>query len=375
MKYEKKTTTAQNEDIDIEIVDIEPHFDGTRNPADMDEMHESGNRKPQQKPGRKKKKLSKGAKASIIIGAVILALAAAAAIAFLIITSGIKHVDMNRYSDEELGITTAAAEEDEDPTAASKKSDTETEVTPADNINVVFFGLSGPNRGIDEDRSDSIIICTLAPHAKEIRFTSILRDTKAQIEGYAPQKINAAYKYGGATLALKTLNQNFGLRLRNYVTVNFEEMEAIVDYVGGVDIEATEAEAGKIPNGYAGLMHMDGKQAVTYSRIRYIDSDVVRSDRQKNVLSCLFDKFKVLPVTSKIQFAKEFMDLVETSLTLGDIIDLARAPINDYTVVRTTVPDQNVDLDVWGGIDDTGSWVWTYDMEYAASRIQPLLYE
>lgn len=251
-------------------------------------------------------------------------------------------------------------------------------VNPDDYINIVFFGLSG-EEGYDAFRSDSIIICTIDKAHHTLKFTSILRDSKVPIEGYRPQKINAAYRYGGAYLALKTLNQNFGLALRDYITVDFDDMGAVVDYIGGVGINLSQREADVINSAHgshlsAGYNVLNGKQTVTYCRIRSLDSDVVRSERQKAVLTSIFNRFKGLGVGDKIAFGSQFLYLVETSLSYGDIVNLASIPIDQYTVVTNTVPDQNRDRNVWGGIDSYGEWVWTFDLAYAAARLHNIIY-
>ncbi len=78
-----------------------------------------------------------------------------------------------------------------------------------DRYNIVLFGLSFPDEA-DKDRSDSIILCTIDNVNKQLKFTSILRDTKADIEGHESQKINAAHRFGGPEFALDTINENFG---------------------------------------------------------------------------------------------------------------------------------------------------------------------
>lgn len=257
--------------------------------------------------------------------------------------------------------------------------ETEKKIVLPDRINVVLFGLSGENE-YDTNRTDSIIIVTVDNEYKQLKFTSILRDIKAQIEGHEPQKINAANRYGGHELALQTLNQNFNLDLENYITVNFEQFADLVWILGGVNVELSEAEVAymhEIAPGYdyvVGTNYLDGWQALQYSRIRKIDSDVVRSGRQRSVLKELVEHISTYDLKDFIALATSFLDIVEeTSLTIADVAMLASIPYGEYDIINNHFPDVDKDIDVWGGTDEHGEWVWTFDMDAASVRINDII--
>ncbi|MCF0229408.1 MAG: LCP family protein, partial [Parasporobacterium sp.] len=242
--------------------------------------------------------------------------------------------------------------------------------------NIAFFGMSVSEvGGIDTDRSDMIIIVSVDIDRNRVALTSVLRDSKVPIEGHSPQKINAAYKYGGAPLAIKTLNQNFHLDIADYVTVNFENLIEIVDYMGGVDIELTAAEASQVPGTVDGMNHLDGKKTLAYVSIRKIDSDFYRASRQQTVLMELLKKIKDKAKTEYPEIIRKFMNCMETSLTYGEILDIVTSlDVPNIKVDQITVPDKNFETNLKGGLDETGSWVYTFDIEEVADRIHRNIY-
>ncbi|MBO4834706.1 MAG: LCP family protein [Lachnospiraceae bacterium] len=256
-------------------------------------------------------------------------------------------------------------------------------------VNIAVFGVDTRDESAafdDQNRSDSIIILSVDRTDNSIKIISVLRDSKVPIEGYEPQKINAAYKYGRAPLAIKTLNQNFKLNIKDYVSVDFGMMEQVIDLLGGVDVTLTQEEADLV-NAYAdGIMGykgydavegnntLNGAQAVSFSRIRSIDSDYQRAGRQRVVLKALFAKLRTKSATQYPQLIRDFMGCVETSLSYSEILSLATGVnLINATVTTYSVPDGN-EPELWSGIDDTGSWVWIYDLDQAADRIHMIIY-
>ena len=243
--------------------------------------------------------------------------------------------------------------------------------------NFILFGLSGQNSG-DDNRSDTIMIVTIDPDRQEIKLTSILRDTKAAIEGHEPQKINAAYKYGGAELAVKTINQNFSLDLNEYVTVDFTTLEDVIDILGGIEIELTYDEMDFI-NTYAaepvkeGLNTLNGEQALLYSRIRKIDSDKIRAGRQQKVIEEILGKLKGSNFLQWLKILFKVLESSEISMSVLDIIKVISLPLSSYQIVKNVIPDIDYDTDLTTMIDEHGEWIWVYDLEAAGNRIVDII--
>lgn len=152
-------------------------------------------------------------------------------------------------------------------------------------------------------RSDTMIICSLHAADGRIKLASLARDMWVDIPGKGKNKLNAAHSWGGPELLLETINQNFGMNLTDYVSINFFGLTDLVDAMGGVEVEITSAEAGVINSSVAkehphtkvtrvkeGQAHLCGVQALAYARIRKLDSDFGRTARQRKLLSAMLTR-------------------------------------------------------------------------------------
>ncbi len=220
-------------------------------------------------------------------------------------------------SDEELGITPMPT-----PSQVISDSNTATTITPSV-TNVVLYGLDRRNPD-DVSRSDTIMIASLDGKNRMIKVTSLMRDMYVPIPGNESNRINAAYSFGGAPLAIKTINSNFGLDIRDYVAVDFIGLEKMVDKVGGLEINVKDYEIPEIEGvTQPGLQILNGGQVVDYSRIRYVgDSDFERTQRQRYVLDTLYKKIKSQGITKLPGTVSELLPYVETSLSKTDIMKL-----------------------------------------------------
>jgi LCP family protein required for cell wall assembly len=223
-------------------------------------------------------------------------------------------------SDEELGITSQTA----NTTTDSNKPEVNKQEEKKDNIlNIVFFGLDRRNPD-DNSRSDSIMVVSLDKKAEKVKVSSLMRDMYIPIPGKEDNRINAAYAYGGPLLAIKTINSNFGLNIRDYVTIDFFGLEDLIDKVGGVNIDIKANEVPLCSVSKPGLQRLTGKQALAYSRIRYVgNSDYERTERQRRVLNELFKKVKEQGTTKLPGMVTTLLPFVETSLSNNEILDLA----------------------------------------------------
>ena len=293
-------------------------------------------------------------------------------------------------------IVTTTAGGDETTTGSQSSETTEEETTveiPTDKITFFLFGCDTVGyTAVDQGRSDVIKIIQIDPAAKTVKSIGILRDTKAPIEGYDDQKINGAYQIGGASFAMETISKDFGIEdlgIQDYIMINFSGMVQLIDYVDGVNVEITEEEAAAInqqDGDYvgdgrptystpveAGLTRLDGSQALAFCRTRKIDSDYFRSARQNKVMKALIEKLKSMPVTTYPDIIEQFFALTETSLTLESVNLWTLMDIGSYEFSSYIVPDEVFETDVVGGIDETGSWVWQYDLTAAGERIRSIL--
>ena len=276
-------------------------------------------------------------------------------------------------------------------------------------INIALFGIDTRNPKSFSGRSDSIMILSLNTETKKIKVISIMRDSLVPIEtknGTTYNKINSAYN-DGPEQAIKTINKCFGLDISEYATVNFFGMSEMIDAVGGIEAELTEDEAfcrhrtsgkygindhiydicrrlkGCDANKYyikkAGKQHLNGIQAVAYSRIRYMrniwgtNDDYGRTDRQRYVMKQLFNKAVSLKKTQYPKFAKTLIPYTETSLSLKKIISIASSMLlHSPTFEETRIPQTEFTMRSPSG--SFGSVVY-YDLNYASKVIKAFIYD
>lgn len=200
--------------------------------------------------------------------------------------------------------------------------------------------LIGVDTAGEAGRSDTMMLVSIAPDTGRVRLVSFLRDLYVSIPGHGRDRLNAAYFYGGEALLARTLEKNFGVKINHTATVHFPTLVAAIDLLGGVDVEVSEAELDQLnhilqrynrqsglPDGdglltEAGVHTLSGKQALSYCRIRKIDSDFQRTQRQQRVLQAAADRLLSQDPLSLLRLALSLLDEVETDLTLGDLAPL-----------------------------------------------------
>ncbi len=193
------------------------------------------------------------------------------------------------------------------------------EATIADDsyVNVLLIGTDKDSNGTS--RSDSMILVTIDKENKKLKFTSFMRDTWVEIPDNGEAKLNAAYAYGGAELLMDTIEQSFKVDIDNYVMVNFDMFEKLIDALGGVTVEITEEEAEFMNRTTSakvnvGTNTLNGDYALTYCRIRKLDSDFMRTQRQRKVLTALFGQITDNPLKA-IKGMTEVIPLVTTDIS------------------------------------------------------------
>ena len=248
--------------------------------------------------------------------------------------------------------------------------------------NIALFGVDTRNKKSFEGRSDTIMIASVDKETGTIKLTSILRDSEVAIEGHGKQKIAHAYALGGPELAIKTLNQNFQLNISDYATVNFSTLGEAIDVVGGVDVEITERERKHMndigddddPNfpyiKKSGQVHLNGKQAVVYARIRKLDSDNKRAERQKIVLEQVIQKAKKISPAKYGEMVKVGMKLCETSLSFSEIMSFSPMLSGNIQLVTRVVPSE-AEHPQSGTFD--GTWLWKYDLDLATKNVHEFI--
>lgn len=222
--------------------------------------------------------------------------------------------------------------------------------------NIVLLGIDAREDTFSGSRSDCIIIVSINNNTKDVKLTSVYRDTYLNIDGFGLDKVTHAYAYGGPTLSMSTLNKNLDLNISEFVTVNFDTVKAVVDSIGGVEIYVSDEEASQISGiSSEGTYNLDGSQALAYSRIRKIDTDYRRSERMRTVLNEVFEKAKTKNVTELNSLANTLLPHVYTNISKSEIVSLL-SEIFYYNVTDSVGWPYNtkgITLDRWYGVPIT----------------------
>ena len=228
----------------------------------------------------------------------------------------------------------------------------------ADYRNIAIFGIDSRedtySRG---NRSDCIIIASINNKTKEVKLVSVYRDTYVQIEGHGLDKITHAYSFGEAPLAIKTLNTNLDLNVKEFVTVNFDSVKEIIDNIGGISMQITDEEVSHIPGiTKAGTYNLTGEQALAYARIRHATGgDYKRTERMRDVLTAVVNKVKTFNISQLNTFVDKTLPRVYTNITANDIFSLLPS-VTSYKITDSIgwpYETKGITMDRWYGIPIT----------------------
>ncbi|WP_346846967.1 MULTISPECIES: LCP family protein [unclassified Clostridium] len=240
--------------------------------------------------------------------------------------------------------------------------------------NIVLFGIDQTEGDIG--RSDAIIIATVDSLHKKLKLTSISRDSYVNIEGHGYDKLNHAYAYGQEELAIKTINQTFGLDITDYAKVNFNNLKDIIDTLGGIDITVEDSELGDL-NGVistSGRQHVNGTQALAYSRIRKNSGgDDSRTERQRMLLTEIFNKVSTVGILKLPSMVNDILPHVQTSLSTSEVLSLGTkvltSGMTDIEQLRFPLAEHSK------GDKINNIYYTTFDEEITKEQIQKYIYE
>lgn len=234
-------------------------------------------------------------------------------------------------------------------------------------VNILLIGNDSRENG-DDGRSDAMILLSVSSSTKTIYMTSLLRDMYVEIPGHDNNRLNAAYSFGGAELLMETVEKNFEIPVNRYVQVNFQAFVGLVDSVGGVDLELSKEEIEYV-NGYlmeynmlterpqgtdnmdpqaAGMVHLNGPQALAYCRNRYIGTDFGRTERQRKVLTEVIRKIPGALLTNGSALFDALMPNLTTNLTKNECFSLSlmAGKALTYDIIADSIPQPGTYRDV-----------------------------
>lgn len=244
--------------------------------------------------------------------------------------------------------------------------------------NVLLMGVDGSVQ--DSSRSDSMILLSIDFLHADIKMSSFLRDSWVEIPSKGQKgKLNSACSIGGPQLVVDTIEYNFKVDVDHYVMVDFNMFTKIIDSFGGVEVEVTEKEAKFINRTTrqtvesGSNVHLNGEEALVYCRIRKLDSDYMRTYRQRKVISALIGKVKTTDISTLVQIVNNVFPLIKTDLNAFEITGLAyksAASLLLFDIKQTRVPiDEHMKADTING-----QWVEVIDLPATREYLQEFIY-
>ncbi|MDF2610081.1 MAG: hypothetical protein K0R92_1555 [Lachnospiraceae bacterium] len=253
--------------------------------------------------------------------------------------------------------------------------------------NIAIFGVDSRENALEKStHSDTIIIASINKKTKDVKLLSVYRDTYVNIPDKGFDKINAAYFKGGYPLALNTLNTNFDLNIREYITVNFDALVKVIDLLGGITLDITKEEL-KYVNGYtnelnkinhtsvgklesAGTQVVNGTHATAYARIRYTSGgDFKRAERQRIVIEKILEKAKTTDILTLNKIINEIFPMIYTNLDSVDMLSIGK-DLFSYDIAEQTGFPFDKNADYYDGI----SYVFPIDLAANVTELHHFLF-
>ncbi len=217
---------------------------------------------------------------------------------------------------------------------------------------IAVFGVDSRDGNLEKSTlSDVIMVCNIDKATGEIKLVSVFRDTYLKINSEGTyHKINEAYFKGGHKQALEALNENLDLHVDDYATFNWKAVADGINILGGIDLEITDSEfayinsfitetvnstgVGSYQLKSAGMNHLDGVQAVAYARLRLMDTDFNRTERQRKVVNLAMEKAKKADLATLSSLVSAVFPQISTSIGINDILSMAKG-IRKYHIGET----------------------------------------
>ena len=253
-----------------------------------------------------------------------------------------------------------------------------------DVINVLCIGVDTRNKNTISGLTDSMIIVSVNRELGTISFSSIMRDCYAYLEspeGHGSyNKINAAFPFYGIDNLINTIESHFKIRIDGYAMINFAFFKAVIDKLGGVEVNITEREANYLNAFYkwdlnTGSVVLNGDEALAFCRSRkiYNDGDVTRTQNQREVLTSVLKRAASIKASEIPEYVETFMPYLETSYTEAEVLSLGTKAVVGgwayFDVQDAVVPAENARAAHSGDV-----WYWEVDYPLAAKTLQEFIY-
>ena len=301
-------------------------------------------------------------------------------------------VDASSYVDED--------EQDNAPKISSAEqvnvADLSINTSLPDNwMNVLLLGTD--ERSLSEPaRTDTMIIASINTSTGQVKLTSLLRDTAVEFKDVGKYsgtyRLNAANYFGGPNYAMKIINEYFDMNIQYYASVNFYGFTRIAEALGGIDVDITEAEMNEIerkqkyqaivaatmgideaniPNEhlttYGANTHLNGRQTLAYARVRYVDNDITRAERQRTVIIKLTEKLRGRTAAEILALLTTLSGNVTTNMDLNTIGEIAMSVLSSgiSNIETLRLPESNTYT-----IDRRNDQEMLYDVDWDRNKLQ-----
>ena len=253
-----------------------------------------------------------------------------------------------------------------------------------DVINILLLGtdMKIPNTN-DPGRCDCTMICSLNRKTGDIKLVSFERAIGVPVPNYEDEKLSYVFQYGGGDFMQETVKKCFLVDLAGYVHVGYEMFPAVIDAIGGIDIELTKSEAYNMSNYlkgkyngeplHEGTNHLNGIATYSYCRLRDADDDWHRQGRTRETIAALVSKLKTLSIKDLNKMLDTVLPMVETNISkseLKNLMTLAPKFIN-ADVSQLMMPDKEK---TWSYVTGRGAYMIGCDYTECAKEIKDFLY-
>lgn len=270
-----------------------------------------------------------------------------------------------------------------DPAEAQEDPIYSTDSIDENVINILIVGEDTRPEESGQGRSDTIMLLSYNREANEAKLVSFLRDIYIYIPGHEKwNRINTAYRFGGIGLTINTINENFGLDIKYYIITDFENMQKIVDTLGGLELHVTQKEAAYI-NSHAqnstlteeeGTYLLNGDQVLVHCRNRRMgDGDWGRTSRQRQVMLAIYNRAKQeRSVETLTTLANNMLEYVSTNIDASTLIQLGIEAVfsDNFTLQGRAVPFE----DTWEYASVNGASVIRIDLDANKQLLQEYLF-
>lgn len=266
----------------------------------------------------------------------------------------------------------------------------EIQFTEVDGITNILLLSTDARPGEKVSRSDSMMLLTIDNINKKLKVTSLLRDMLVEIENHGEEKLNHAFAYGESAKTIETIQNNFGIKIDNYIVVDFNGFKQVINSIDGVPIEIKNYEVKELNNYIldcggtekdlltsAGTYNLNGSQALAYARIRMVgNGEYERTERQRALIQAAVNKFQDSSPITIATLLKDLLPYIKTNISIPNAIDYTLTALkigntSSFNIDQFRLP---VDSVAQSALFESKGWVFIIDKSENAKALQEFIF-